>query len=94
MAKNVIVAIMVVVVVAMLIKIIAKASREARRSYMRCFGAADAASGGRTSKDSAICGKFCPVQLKQGTFLDIYSVLLGVDRRRSWYMRALLVRCW
>ena len=67
---------------AMLIKIIAKASREARRSYMRCFGAADAASGGRTSKNSAICGKFCPVRLKKGKFPDIYSVLLRVDRRR------------
>ena len=56
----------VVVVVAMLIKIIAKASREARRSYMRCFGAADAASGGRTSKNSAICVKILPGTAETG----------------------------
>ena len=55
--------------------------------WMRCLGAADAESGGRTSKNSAICGKI-PVQQKQGIFTDIYRVLLGED------CRGIVVRCW
>ena len=55
-----------------------------KRRYMRCFGAADAekgdfdsryclmwwvsTSGCRVSKNIAICGIFCPVQLKQRNF--------------------------
>ena len=70
-----------------------------KRRYMRCFVAADAekgdfgsrycfmwwvsTSGCRVSKNIAICGIFCPVQLKQWQCSsNIPSCGLGVDCRK------------